>query len=131
MFQADVFWAQMQPTRVHKGYIAGVLALEHRPQTATGHARYFVYAAEEEPPFWLKPLLPPVSILEAEWESRRNGIRRGIEQQRYDLALTDPAPGPLIPLDLLAERYRSAGAITIDMPWALQTWPIQIWRPRD
>jgi len=108
---------------------AGVLALQDRPLTATGHARYFVYGFAGEPPFLLKPLLPPASTLEAEWERHRGTIRRGIEQRRYDLALTDPAPGPLIPLDLLAERYRKEGAITIDMPWALQTWPIQVWRP--
>jgi len=110
---------------------AGLLAEEHRPLAATGHARYFVNAAHYDPPFWLAPLLPSSGILNAVWDRHCAEIRLRIERQRYDLALTDPWPGSLIPLDLLAKRYRVVRMLTIDMPWALQTWPIQVWRPRS
>lgn len=109
---------------------AGLLALEHRPLAATGHARYFVNATDYEAPFWLAPLLPSPELLDTVWRRHCSAIERGIEQQRYDLVLTDPSPGAPVTLDLLAGRYRVVRTLTIDMPWALQTWPIRVWRPR-
>jgi hypothetical protein len=108
---------------------AGILAEARRPVADTGHSAYLVNAARP-PPAWLQKFVPPASAIRAEWEAEGAAIRAGVDQQRYDLALIGRQPSLLFPLDRLVERYEQAGTMTIDMPWALQRWPVILWRPR-
>jgi hypothetical protein len=108
---------------------AGILAEEHRPVADTGHSAYLVNATRP-PPAWLQEFLPASSAITAEWEAHSAAIRAGLDRHRYDLALIGREPSLLFPLDRLAERYEQAGILMIDMPWALQRWPVALWRPR-
>lgn len=107
---------------------AGALAEAHRPIADNGHSAYLVNATRP-PPAPLRGLLPPAAAISAEWEGASLAIREGIARQRYDLALIGQ-PSRLFPMDLLAARYERAGSFLLDMPWALQRWPVTLWQPR-
>jgi len=108
---------------------AGLLALRRRPLAETGHSEYFEHAVTAALPAWLAPFAPPQADRARAWNDLRNRIRADLAARRYDLVLIGRYPGPLIPMDILQTHYRVAGALDIDMPWALQNWPVRIYRP--
>jgi len=103
--------------------------LRRRPLAETGHAEYFDRSAAARLPGWLAPFAPSPAERAAEWERLQGGIRANVEARRYDLILLGQFPSPLIPRAAIEANYRRVGAIEIDMPWALQRWPVQVWRP--
>jgi hypothetical protein len=116
------------PSVLATAEFAGPLAEMHRPIADSGHSAYLVNATRP-PPAALRALLPPSAVISEAWETESTAIGDGIARQRYDLALIG-APSRLFPMDLLARRYQPAGSFIIDMPWALQRWPVTLWRPR-
>jgi len=108
---------------------AGLLALEGRPLIETGHAAYLNYALESPAPNWLEPLVPTTSVLEQEWRRIYCGVRSRVDAGTYDVALIGPFPSALIPFERLKRRYHLAYTFIVDMPWALQKWPVEVWQP--
>ena len=109
---------------------AGPLARAHRFVADTGHSPYLVNATRPAPA-WLRPFLPTPAAIAEECQRGVDAICSGIERQEFDLALIGAEPSLLFPLDALATRYRAVGTVPIDMPWALQRWPVTLWRPRE
>ena len=108
---------------------AGPLAESHRPVADTGHGAYLVNATRPAPAL-LRDLLPPASVIASEWDKEKGAIRGAVAGQSYDLALIG-APSLLFPMELLASRYEARESFMLDMPWALQRWPVIVWRPRQ
>jgi hypothetical protein len=108
---------------------AGALVEAHRDLAETGHAEYLVNATQDSVPAWLAPLVPHLPEISTEWRREVMAIAGRVDDAQYDLVLIGARPTPLIPQSALDRHYRQAGTLTIDMPWALQRWPVRVLRP--
>lgn len=110
---------------------AGLLALEGKPLVETGHAAYLENALDRATPDWLKPWLSPAAALDREWRRVYCGARAKVDAAAYDVAIIGALPTVLIPINRLRRDYHVTRRFTIDMPWSLQSWPVEVWRARD
>jgi hypothetical protein len=99
---------------------AGVRPLE------TGHSEYGSIPA---PPLVLEPVWGRLD--EAAAEERRFARRfySALHEGTFDLIVANRRRLDLFTPDLLAGRYRVVDELQIDMPWARQAWPVDVWVP--
>lgn len=103
-----------------------LLAAGHTP-IETGHSEYWTAL---DPPWPLSLLWPDPARLAAAEARLGSEFRAAIEAREFDLVLANRRGFGLIPAALLEAHYEQVEPIAIDLPWAMQAWPGDVWRPR-
>ncbi|MFN8060974.1 MAG: hypothetical protein U0Q12_17585 [Vicinamibacterales bacterium] len=96
------------------------------PPIETGHTEYFRAVA---PPWYLAPLWSAMPPLEAAQTRFTKGFRSAVDAEAFDLVIADRRGLDLLSADALAGRYRPVEPFELDLAWAQQSWPADIWRP--
>ncbi len=109
--------------------LAPLAALEGIAPPETGHSEYLLDSLEVSPPQLLAPLWLPRPLLARGIETLVDDVQAGLAEQRFDLVIANRGSSLVRGSDLAAARYRIVDRIMIEMPWSLQSWPLDVWRP--
>lgn len=109
--------------------VAPLLLAAGRDPIETGHTEYFHI---QRPPAYLAPLWGETGRLEAGERLFERRFYSAMHRGAFDLVIANRRSLDHITPDALALRYRPVERLVIDLPWAQQSWPVEIWmRQRD
>jgi len=103
-----------------------LMAAGHTP-IETGHSEYWKVVPV---PWPLSLVWPDEARLRAAEQRIGPEFQAALAAQRFDLVLANRLGFGLIPKASLEPGYERVEPLSIDMPWAQQAWPGDLWRPR-
>lgn len=92
----------------------------------TGHTQYFRIVT---PPWYLAPLWGPLDGLRRQERLFTRSFYKMIDGRGFDLVIANRRALDLLTPQLLYSRYKETTHLEIDMPWARQSWPVDVWIP--
>lgn len=104
--------------------VAPLLLAAGRDPIETGHTEYFHIS---RPPLYLTPLWGETGPLEAGARVFERRFYSAMQNGAFDLVIANRRALDRITPDALSLRYRPVERLVIDLPWAQQSWPIEIW----
>jgi hypothetical protein len=107
--------------------VAPLLLAAGRDPIETGHTEYFYI---ERLPAYLAPLWGGSGRLEAGARLFERRFYSAMHSGAFDLVIANRRSLDRITPDGLAFRYRPVERLVIDLPWAQQSWPVEIWTHR-
>lgn len=122
---------------------AAIAAAEH--PTATGEMAPLLLAARVDPiesghtqyfhigpaPWFLAPFWGAADALSDQERRFTRHFYKTLDGRGFDLIIANRRALDLITPQLLYSRYRETRQVDIDMPWARQAWPVDIWVPTE
>lgn len=104
--------------------VAPLLLAAGRDPIETGHTEYFRI---RRPPAYLAPLWGETDRLEEGARLFERRFYSAMHRGAFDLVIANRRELDRITPDALALRYRPVERFVIDLPWAQQSWPVEIW----
>lgn len=92
----------------------------------TGHTEYFHV---RRPPTLLSALWGDDARLQAAERRFDRRFYSAVTSGAFDLVIANRRRLDRITPDGLSSRYRTVDSLVIDLPWARQSWPVDIWIP--
>ncbi|MBM3769891.1 MAG: hypothetical protein FJW27_01100 [Acidimicrobiia bacterium] len=115
--------AAVRPTGTSE--VAPLLLAAGRDPIETGHTEYF---HNRRLPAYLAPLWGETERFETAVRLFERRFYSAIHNGAFDLVISNRLALDRITPDALAVRYRPVEHLVIDLPWAQQSWPVEIWR---
>lgn len=104
-----------------------LIAAGHSP-IETGHSEFLETVS---PPPWLAPLWPPRDRVDAAMRRGAEQVWNGIARGAFDVVLANRRDLGLITTSQLETTYRRVDTLDLDMWWAGQRWPADVWVPQE
>ena len=108
------------------GEFAPLLLAAGVDPTESGHTQYFHIVA---PPWYLGPFWSSLSTLYAQERQFTQQFYKTLDGRGYDVIVANRRALDLLSPPLLYSRYRDTQHLDIDLPWARQSWPVDVWVP--
>ncbi|MGE3511879.1 MAG: hypothetical protein AB7N65_23680 [Vicinamibacterales bacterium] len=93
----------------------------------TGHTEYFHIS---RPPGILVPFWGELSRLQAGERRFTRRVYAALYSGAYDLVIANRRRLDVLTPDALSNRYQTVERVELDLPWAQQSWPVEVWIPR-